>query len=647
MVLGACGARVEPQPVPADADTADALLTEAVPADKVLDDAPTADQSPLDTDRAVEPDDGSEDGAFVELSDGATPPSAYDFQCSTSSRNLPAGTACGMPEDECRLVCDGLGHCKKSAASPGKKCGSIAGICGHSACNVLGDCALKPAPAGTNCATVSDPCNFSICDGKGNCVAKFSDFGTPCGNPTDGCKSPICNGQGACQWLPAGKVGQPCDKSAQCSTKACDANGDCKPVSFWTQGAECNLYSTSYPCVGGACDGQGSCKKAALVGKKCTTDDPCHPVGTCDKIGFCDGPVVAGVPCPVQGICFEPVGICGNDGNCVATPKIEGAPCGKQYQCGGPACDGKGQCGTSIKVGAPCNVGSETDCQFSVCNDKGWCEVKAKVGAKCSTGALCRQAGTCDAKGACIEPLAPAGTACAELHGHICLKNGSCDANGQCQPVGPANVGAPCSTDNPCTQDGTCDDKGACVGTPLIADGLPCVQPPTCIADAKCEAGQCVYGKVDGGNCKDSNYCVARGCRLEFGKVAPAGGKTTPAVPYNALSKCAFGACCPYAPALTCAKAYEGPCQFGMCLYEWDFEKAGCEQKSKYCPCDKGPYCDGYCQKPCPKNLYNMCHDNFCNPVTLACEDHVLPDGTSCGGYGMVCKSGQCVLSSP
>lgn len=594
--------------------------------------------------------------------------------------NFDKGAQCGStPEKSCKkLACDGDGACMEMLKDKGADCGGVADNNCHSwACDGAGGCQLSSSAAGTSCGTVdSSSCVQKSCDNAGQCsVNKFTAAGTVCGGPAGPCALLACDGNGSCSStkpLPAGtncnksgnecadmqcdglgtcqmspKAGKACKIYDKCAKHQCDASGECVKLADSPTTTQCES-PVGNPCVGKWCDGKGNCGSTVttLAGVACQDPNACHGPGQCSADGFCEGPPLVGATCEPKGPCFEGAGTCNPEGECVAKPKPAGSYCGTGTSlCKAAACDGKGQCKLT-KVGQDCGSSQYYlgDCHKMLCTEKGMCENVLTVGAACSTNKLCRKSGVCSPAGDCVQPLADAGTACPDVHGHVCLAHGTCDDKGECLPVGPVNVGAACDKGNPCVKGGKCDENGVCVGQTAIADGGLCGKPNGCVPEAKCKLGQCMYGEISPTACPPGSECGDNFCLLDNGKIwhiywnfAYFSGFSSDE-PGALLGTCKWqaGACLsPAAPSFVCVCGFD------------DATKTASDKIWQNYACPNYP-CQpngGQClyESTCVKYPPVPCQEGKCDIGAGQCFSAAQPDGTSCGD-GLVCKSGQCVL---
>jgi RHS repeat-associated protein len=207
---------------------------------------------------------------------------------------------------------------------------------------------------------------------------------------------------------------------------------------------------------------------------------------------------------------------------------------------------------------------------------------------------------SCGSNGACAHAPAPQGTSCGD--GNACNGTETCDGAGTCKPGTPVS----CTAKDSCHLAGTCDPTTGACSNPAATDGTKCDDGNACTQTDACLAGTCTGG--DSVTCKPLDQCHAAGtCDQKTGVCS------TPAL--------ADGTTCDDGNACTQADT----CQAGTCTAGTPIACAGGDQ----------------CHGP-----------GVCDPITGACANPALTDGTPCNDGNActqmdACLAGVCAGSNP
>jgi hypothetical protein len=394
---------------------------------------------------------------------------------------------------------------------------------------VAGECAGRPAEAGTPCddglfCTIAD-----ACDGLGSCTGEARD----CSALTDQCTQGLCHEEAdACVSQPINE-GLPCDDGQYCTADEICREGKCI-------GANLTDCDDADPCTLDTCDEvldfcdhrlvpdpgteglsiPGSCSDG--IDNDCDRlvdgDDPdCQP---CQVDADCDD----GNQCTVNSCnsshqcetVTEPNGTACDDGRFCSHPDgcLDGFCNGPERDCShlndlcllGACNESADQCealplvqGSLCDDGIYCNGADQ-------CDDAGGCEVHA--GDPCSDGPACNS--TCnEGEENCFDP---AGTACGDPSDGDCDNPDSCDASGAClanlEPAGTICRGAV----DDCDAVEFCDGASfACPPDLFLPDLTACAGSAGVCCSGNCQVGwECC---VDG-DCSDSNSCTIDTCEV-------------------------------------------------------------------------------------------------------------------------------------
>lgn len=259
----------------------------------------------------------------------------------------------------------------------------------------------------------------------------------------------------------------------QCWQKNCGDDG-C--------GGVCGTCDPAQVCDVGVCSDTQSCATYATCLAGCV-DDACRQ--HCARV-----PVV----CPAPDGCHGEPACNDATGTCEYPVLDDGTPCDD-----GDLCTRLDECAAGVCVGSDPVQCAEADAcnNAGVCNRRtGECAVKPKNrGTDCDDGDACTREDECNGKGACV------GTAytCDVL---ACQASSTCDGTGGCATA-PAPFGDACDDGDPCTTGDACDGTGACAGVSLACE------PPACMTNARCEAGECRFDPAAADTaCDDGDPCT-------------------------------------------------------------------------------------------------------------------------------------------
>jgi hypothetical protein len=400
-------------------------------------------------------------------------------------------------------------------------------------------------------------------------------------------------------------AGAGCDKPLQ----------DMSPVPDGTYGqvhqAACPINSPD--CVNGAVI--DTCTPCADT---CVSDS-CY-TRTCLCTGLCR--TTAKVICPAPADVCHVKGTCDpSSGTCSAQP---------------PANDG-----TSCDDGNKCN-GGET-CKSGLCT--------AGTPVTCAATDVCHVAGSCDpTSGTCSAQTNAA-------NGTNCDDGNKCNGIETCQS-GTCSAGTPvtCTALDRCHVAGTCAPATGMCSMPVAAEGTSCDDGNKCNGIETCHTGVCSPGTAV--TCTVQDRCHAKGT------CAPATGTcSNPALndgtscddgnKCNGIETC-HGGVCGAGSAVTCSALDSchkvGTCDpaTGSCSQPAAADGIACGTDNK---CSSSAACKtGVCTPGAPVGCpaQDKCHGpGTCDPVSGACSNPALADGTDCDDGDKcdgpdVCKSGVC-----
>jgi hypothetical protein len=443
-----------------------------------------------------------------------------------------------------------------------------------------------------NCGRCGVACNVAAgercCDGVCVDPATSRQHCGTCGNACGGDGSVCCGGACHDTWSEPDHCG---GCSLACTnahgTVAC-AGGQCNPTcapGYWDcngnrrDGCEtdlavvetCGGCQTDVDCPPGFyCDG-GVCRKKKPLGEACSVTDPQNPGREC-RSGYCVDGVCCNTDCAggcrscnregSRGFCtFVPEGGADPRASCAVDPSM---PCLRDGKC-----DGAGGCRATP---------SGVVCEPQMCS-----------------GAIQRNARTCDGFGHCVDPV-PAAVLCAP---YACVGN-SC--------VSTCSIDAPCAPGYECI-----------AGTCTLTAGAPCN------VDRDCSSGFC----VDGYCCNERCDGLCESCGL------PGKQGACSAIPADqpAPNECpAEGTPC---GRTGFCSGFRGACQYPL---------PGTVCQAPSCTADltgsnRADQCNG--TGTCVDNGVQSCLPFKCNQATGTCRTSCTADADCATGYR--CKNGQCL----
>ncbi|WP_437678241.1 Kelch repeat-containing protein [Sorangium sp. So ce131] len=266
---------------------------------------------------------------------------------------------------------------------------------------------------------------------------------------------------------------------------ACASGSDCT-AGHCVDGVCCDAACDGGPCdacsVAAGASQDGRCE--ALTGPVCDDGQACTHTDVC-RAGACAGTPVA---CAAPDACHEAACEAAT-GECVTTPRLDGAACD----------DGDG-----CTQGDTCEAGA--------------CVAGAPVA--CPPPPACHAAGVCDpATGACASAPLPDGEACDD--GDACTREDTCRA-GACEGGAPVSC-----AETDCRYAGSCDPATGACDRAAKPDGTPC-------GGGICVAGECAVdtggaggeagapGGSAGAGGSDSPGGGGCGCAVGASRAAPA-----------------------------------------------------------------------------------------------------------------------------
>jgi len=539
--------------------------------------------------------------------------------------------------------------------------------CTMDQCNAQGQPVHIPVPAGTSCSDMNLCNGAETCNASAVCVAgtpttctasdQCHDAGT-CNTSTGVCSNPAKANGVACS------DGNACTQSDTCQAGACTG---ANPVTC-VASDQCHLAGTCNTSTG-VCSNPAKADGASCSdANACTQSDTCQS-GTC--IGANPVTCVASDACHLAGTCNTSTGVCSNPA------KADGSSCADATVCNGAETCTAGTCvaGTAPAMddGNPCTADS--------CNAvTGVAHTPVAAGTACADADLCNGAETCNAIGTCV-----AGTAVVCSASDQCHVAGTCNAStGVCTNPAKAD-GSSCSDANACTQSDTCQ-AGACVGAspvlcvaldachiagtcdastgvcsnPAKPDGSTCADATVCNGAETCSSGSCVAGAplvMD-----DANPCTADACDPVAGvthTAVAAGTSCADSNLCNGAETCDGSGQCAAGTPVLCAASDQchlaGTCDppTGACSNPAKPDGSSCSDGNG---CTTSDTCQaGACLagNPVVCAASDSCHGaGVCDPISGACSDPVLPDGTACDDATIcngleTCVDGTCTAGTP
>ena len=422
------------------------------------------------------------------------------------------------------------------------ECASMPGLdpCLTPRCDTdAGHCVADKLVNGTPCddgdaCTEETVCFQGLCGGISEIDADPRQMGASCFDNND-CDSGFCVSLTETKQICTELCLTSCPKGFQCKSVVNlqqDVTFICVPIGGTGFAAECDDHDV---CTNDTCDPAAGClhdpgNAPCDDGNACTVGDTC-------KDGTCQGSPSASCACESDGDCaiFDDSDLCNGtlactDGACVADPtSAVVCPAAPPGSCESVACEpATGQCVFSPKKdGAVCSDGNSCTqpdaCESGVCGSGqdicGACEADEDC-APFDDGNACNGTLACTAGTCAVDPATV--PSCAVEPGQQCSA-ASCDpATGECL-IAPATDGTPCSDGDPCTQGDVCGQgackpgKAACDLCAQATDGVACDDGDPCTAGDTCQGGAC-KGGVDlcaacdgipeGGACDDQDPCT-------------------------------------------------------------------------------------------------------------------------------------------
>ncbi len=366
-----------------------------------------------------------------------------------------------------------------------------------------GKCSLQDLAAGTPCSdgdlcTLGDACFSGICAGQ----ARDCDDENLC--TEDGCDVQT----GSCQYE---SVLGACDDANDCTTKDFCINGQCLgeavncddqelcTLDYCASGQGCQHKPVTKPCDdGSACTLDDLCQEGACKGQadlECADESLCT-TDTCDPRTGCLF-TFNQVPCDDTNACTQ--GDACAEGACIPGPALV---CNDQNPCTEDSCDELQGCVFVATPGVACTTGSP-------CLEKGKCvaDLCVESAVNCDDLNVCTLDG-CDPVLGCMNTKLT-GTLCSD--GLQCTDGDAC-LDGACKAGGPLH----CDDENVCTQD-SCTEGLGCLNDKASLEGLTCEDGNACTEGMTCKAGLCSGGLLV--VCDDANPCTTDSCDPVLGCV--------------------------------------------------------------------------------------------------------------------------------
>ena len=299
-------------------------------------------------------------------------------------------------------------------------------------------------------------------------------------------------------------------------------------------------------------------------------------------------------------------------------------------------------------------------CHDGSCDlDSGDCVFTPKPdGAPCDDGTLCSEADTCqggvclgsvalecDDQNPCTDDICDPATGCVYANNFGACDDGDpCTGDDLCVGGQCAGTTSTCDDQNPCTLDHCLPSNGECIHTP--DDTLPCSDGSACTGGDLCQGGACVPGPVDA--CDDGNDCTVDSCDEGFCKNFPLEDE-----PCDDGEVCTSGDVCILAvcvPGQPDACDDSNPCTIDSC----EFGQGCVHEVTPDVSCDDDDVCtgEGVCdaEGACVSSTSLDCDDS--NPCTVddchpqngcvhAVKGGQCDDGNPCTA-GDFCLAGQC-----
>ena len=359
----------------------------------------------------------------------------FDTPCTIGM--CSGGTCSAQPRNEGSSCEDGdlctTGEtCTNGACDGGTtmNCDAFDGPCSIGVCNA-GVCSAQPINPGDACddgddCTVGETCTNGSCGG-----------GTPmvCDHLDSDCASGVCV-SGACTTQPI-NAGGACDDGDDCTTGSTCTNGSCGGGSMM----DCSHLDSA--CAVGVCNGGACTTQTQNEGLGCDDLDKCTTGDTCTA-GTCAGTAVTCTDGECHTSACNPA-----TGACVDTPKADDTPCNDSDLCTtGDVCTG------GICIGGAANCADQDDCNIGSCDpSSGNCvQTPRGDGAPCDDSNLCTDGDSC-VSGIC-NPGAPRSCTAPNCMIAVCDPDTGCGTIPDPDPMCCADN----TIDNDLDGAGACDD---------------------------------------------------------------------------------------------------------------------------------------------------------------------------------------------
>jgi len=489
-----------------------------------------------------------------------------------------------------------------------------------------GLCKVKPDTV-IECPEHQDACKKNVCVPEtGACVEENKADETPCDDGSactseDQCTSGACSGKAVT-----------CDDGNPCTTDTCDPSTGCVFTNNSDPCDDGDFCTIDDHCADGSCTGDDNPEC------KCKDDDGCKVYENGD---LCDGTLI----CVEHECVVDPATVI----ECLEVPPL----CQKYY------CEPlTGDCLLgNLQDGAECD--DDSMCTLDDACDAGECKGKPLV---CDDGNVCTD-DSCEPASGCVYINNTAD--CTD--GNFCTENDKC-ADGVCK--GTDMPDCECGEDSDCAQQ---EDGDMCNGT-LICLQNKCVVDLDTIVNCGdtgddctveyCEpaTGECkIKNQLDGTGCDDGNDCTYD----DFCADGTCVGKPVDCDDGNVCTDddCNPLSGCTYVDNTDECDDQDGctendMCFEGECIGD-EIEGCQCQIDVNCEPFEDGNFCNGtlVCQeKKCvvdPATIVtcvntNPCMDSVCQPVSGACIENQLANGTKCEDGDKctdadICLDGECL----
>jgi hypothetical protein len=400
-----------------------------------------------------------------------------------------------------------------------------------------------------NCAqqaAVAGACQDVICEpNSGLCMTKPALDGTECQDSSACTTTDYCL-NGACTGLEDG-----CDDENPCTQDSCDNGLGC--TSLPLTGIPCddaNACTLNDLCIAGGCQGTANPSCQCLHNTDCATYEDgnfCNGTLRCED-GNCKVNPVTIIDCSDAGgcqsaTCHPPTG------QCLSTPKPNGAPCSD-----GTACTKSDHCSAGYCVGTPLNCDDGDICTDDICNPQIGCTHEYGL-SFCDDGNECTSFDACffgNCQGFTLATCTCQNNAdCAEFddndkcNGKLICNGSKCVTNTSTVVKCPPAAAPDCATNQCNASTGKCTLQSA-------QNNKPCDDGSACTVNDLCQAGQCVGTPTM--NCDDGNPCTKDLCQPGSGCYHPNnnGVACDDGDPCSANDSCLNGACMPGPATAAC-----------------------------------------------------------------------------------------------